>query len=419
MSDEKNKPAGIPVFNRSTGARDMRQPARRQEMPAQVKSEELAVDTVEPEREGAAAPVLEATASVFRETLAEGFPADLDKSKAKDKEQQKIESLADFLAHFYAGKTKTLGDATLRKVVKNARIEEVKRYELLALAEENDPTLEKSLNLMLLASDLSGYRSVEDQLRFFAAEIGRRVQGQGKLSLESWLPRTSDDGLGLEAMAAEAREAARKVAESEAATADKKKALKRLECGFYLACQWRFYLGASPRELMGILRRRFFEPNLLYRERGDGLIRLLASQPFGDAPGLAWLLDDQARQVQQAEARADQLEREMRQLEAVKVQVEEELKAREALLADQGEQLRELQTQLDAAREQSRIQGVYSNDDLSRLRGQVLRLFDSELPVLQDVLTALERDPPKVGVAREYLGSVVENLNREISRIKG
>lgn len=419
MSDEKNKSGGIPVFNRSTGARDIRQPARRQETPAQVGPAEPAIATAEPEREDAAVPVPEATASAFSEASAEGSPDDLDKSKAKDKEQQKIESLADFLAHFYAGKTKTLGDATLRKVVKNARIEEIKRYELLALAEESDPTLEKSLNLMLLAADLSGYRSIEDQLRFFAAEIGRRVQGQGKLSLESWLPRTSEDGLGLEAMAAEAREAARKVAESEVASADKKKALKRLECGFYLACQWRFYLGASPRELVGVLRRRFFEPNLFYRERGDGLIRLLASQPFGDAPGLAWLLDDQARQVQQAEARADQLERELRQLEVVQSQVEEELKAREALLAEQGEQLRELQAQLETAREQSRIQGVHSNDDLSRLRGQVLRLFDSELPVLQDVLTALERDPPKVGVAREYLGSVVENLSKEISRIKG
>ena len=62
---------------------------------------------------------------------------------------------------------------------------------------------------------------------------------------------------------------------------------------------------------------------------------------------------------------------------------------------------------------------MHSNDDLSRLRGQILRLFDSELPVLQDVLTALDREPPKVGVAREYLGSVVDNLGKEISRIKG
>lgn len=421
MSDEKNKSGGIPVFNRSTGARDIRQPAKRQEMPAQVGPEEPAIATAEPDRDDAAAHVPETTVSAFSEASAEGSPDSLDKSKAKDKEQQKIESLADFLAAFYAGKTKTLGDATLRKVVKNARIEEIKRYELLALAEESDPTLEKSLNLMLLAADLSGYRSIEDQLRFFAAEIGRRVRGQGKLSFESWLPKTADDGLGLEAMAGEVREAVQKVVASEVASADKKRALKRLECGFYLACQWRLYLDqdVAPRSLVDVLRRRIFEPKLHYRERGDGLIRLLASQPFADAPGLAWLLDDQARQVQQADTRADQLEREMRQLAAAKSQLEEELKAREALLAEQGVQLRELQAQLEAAREQSRIQGVHSNDDLSRLRGQVLRLFDSELPVLQDVLTALDRNPPKVGVAREYLGSVVENLSKEISRIKG
>ena len=147
-------------------------------------------------------------------------------------------------------------------------------------------------------------------------------------------------------------------------------------------------------------------------------MRLFASQPFADAPGLAWLLDDQTRQVQQADARSDQLEREMRQLAAAKSLAEERLKQCEAELAEKTARLNELQAQLDTAQEQSRIQGVHSNDDLSRLRGQVLRVLNSELPILQDVLIALDRDPPKVAVAREYLGSVVEKLNKEISRIK-
>ena len=417
MNDEKNKPVGIPVYSKSTGSMDIRQPAKRQDVSTQIRAERPLEVLPEPETEGVVLPVLEATASVTQENPTKSLSG-VAKSKDKEKDQR-VESLADFIAHFYMGKTKSLGDSTLRKVVKNSRIEDVRRYELLALAEENDPTLEKSLNLMLLATDLSGYRSIEDQLRFFAAEIGRRVRGQGKLSLESWLPRSSEEGLGWMAVAAEAREVMQTVAAAETLVADKKKALKRLECGFYLACQWHLYLGAAPRELVGVVRRHIFEPKELYRERGDGLIRLLASQPFADAPGLAWLLDDQARQIQQADARADQLQRELRQLEASKAQTEKELKACEALLGEQGGRLCELQTQLEAAKEQSRVQSVHSNDDLSRLRGQILRLFDSELPVLQDVLTALDREPPKVGVAREYLGSVVDNLGKEISRIKG
>ncbi len=416
MNDEKNKPVGIPVYSKSTGSMDIRQPAKRQDVSTQVRAERPLKVLLEPETEGVVLPVLEATSSVTQEPPTTSL---LDVAKIKDKEKdQKVESLADFIAHFYMGKTKSLGDSTLRKVVKNSRIEDVRRYELLALAEENDPTLEKSLNLMLMAADLSGYRSIEDQLRFFAAEIGRRVRGQGKLSLERWLPRSSEEGQGLMAVAAEAREVMQAVA-AETLGADKKKALKRLECGFYLACQWHLYLGAAPRELVGVVRRHIFEPKELYRERGDGLIRLLASQPFADAPGLAWLLDDQARQIQLADARADQLQRELRQLEVSKAQTEKELKAREAMLGEQGDRLYELQAQLDAAKEQSRVQSVHSNDDLSRLRGQILRLFDNELPVLQDVLTALDREPPKVGVAREYLSSVVDNLGKEISRIKG
>lgn len=399
MSDKKSKPASVPVMNRKTGAQEMLQPAKRQETPAE-----------------GPVPVSVETVAESGDAVREQVPGATGKSK--DQEQQKIESLGDFLAHFYAGRTKSLNDATLRKVMKNARIEEVRRYELLALAQENDQTLEKSLNLMLLAADLNGYRGVEEQLRFFAAEVGRRVNGQGKYSLESWLPRTVDDGLSLEAMANEVREAMQTVAASEAPAADKKKAQKRLECGFYLACQWRLYQGAAPRELVGVLRRSLLAPSLLQRERSDGLVRLLATQPFADVPGLTWLLDDQARLVQQADARADQLEREMRQLAAAKGQAEERLKACEAELAGQAALLHELQAQLDAVQEQSRIQEVHSNDDLSRLRGQVLRVLTSELPILQDVLIALDRDPPKVAVAREYLGSVVEKLNKEISRIK-
>lgn len=414
MNDKMSKLGSVPVMSRKTGAKEMLQPARRQEVSAQDISAEVAL----------VAPVAsdfvpEALVDELREAGAEAAPEAASISKPKDKEQQKIESLADFLEYFYVGKTKSsLADATLRKLVKNARIEEVRRYELLALAEENDPTLEKSLNLMLLAADLNGYRGVEEQLRYFAADIGRRVNGQGKYSLESWLPRTSDDGLSLEAMASDVREAMQKVAASEVPAPDKKKAQRRLECGFYLACQWRLYQGIAPRELIGTLRRSILAPNPLQREQSDGLVRLLASQPFADVPGLTWLLDDQARMVQQADGRADQLEREMRQLAAAKSQAEEQLKACEAELADKTARLNELQAQLGAAQEQSRIQEVHSNDDLARLRGQVLRVLNSEMPILQDVLIALDRDPPKVTVAREYLGSVVEKLNKEIGRIK-
>lgn len=409
-----SKLGSVPVMSRKTGAQEMLQPARRQE----VSDHEASAEVIQ------AAPVAgdsvpEAPVAEPHEAVAEVITETASISKPKDKEQQKIESLADFLEHFYVGKTKSsLADAALRKLVKNARIEEIRRYELLALAEENDPTLEKSLNLMLLAADLNGYRGIEEQLRYFAADVGRRVNGQGKYSLEFWLPRTTDDGLSLEAMANEVREAMQKVIASEVQPAEKKKAQRRLECGFYLACQWRLYQGIAPRELVGVLRRSILAPNPLQRERSDGLVRLLASQPFANVPGLTWLLDDQARMVQQADARADRLEREMRQLIAARSQAEEQLKACEAELADKAARLVELQAQLGAAEEQSRIQEVHSNDDLSRLRGQVLRVLNSEMPILQDVLIALDREPPKVAVAREYLGSVVEKLNKEISRIK-
>ncbi|HBO5517088.1 TPA: hypothetical protein L4559_006039, partial [Pseudomonas aeruginosa] len=176
MSDKMSKPGSVPVMSRKTGAKEMLQPARRQE----VSELEVSVEVVQ------AAPVAsdlvpETLVDEAREAVAEATPDTVSILKPKDKEQQKIESLADFLEHFYAGKTKsTLPEATLRKLVKSSRIEEIRRYELLALAEENDPTLEKSLNLMLLAADLNGYRSIEEQLRYFAAEVGRRVQGQGK-----------------------------------------------------------------------------------------------------------------------------------------------------------------------------------------------------------------------------------------------
>jgi hypothetical protein len=405
MNDKTGKPFGVSVYHKATGEREVRAPAKRQEL--------LQVQATALEKPEAFASAIAAKAS----EVSQENPQTVKPGKGKSKPE--IEGLADFIDAFYTGKTKALGGTTLRKLIKNVRIEELKRYELLALAEENDPTLEKSLNLMLLADDLGGYRGIEDQLRFFAAEVGRRVPGRGKTSLHSWLPKAADEGLELQAMAVEAMEAYQSVAASECAVADMKKALKRLECGFYLACQWRLYQGTAPRVLIDVLRRHVFERKAFHQEHSDGLIRLLHSLPFAESPGMTWLLDDQVRQLQQANAKADHLQHELTQLEKTKRQLEHDLKACEDQLADQGNKFSRLQEQFDAATEQVRLQNVYSNDDLSRLRGQVLKLLSSELPLLQDALTALERDPPILDAARDYLGGVVENLRKEITRIKG
>lgn len=84
MNDEKNKPVGIPVYSKSTGSMDIRQPAKRQDVSTQVRAERPLKVLLEPETEGVVLPVLEATSSVTQEPPTTSL---LDVAKIKDKEK--------------------------------------------------------------------------------------------------------------------------------------------------------------------------------------------------------------------------------------------------------------------------------------------------------------------------------------------
>jgi hypothetical protein len=83
------------------------------------------------------------------------------------------------------------------------------------------------------------------------------------------------------------------------------------------------------------------------------------------------------------------------------------------------EQINELTKKLDEASEKERVLGIQTRDDKQKQRGRTLRILESEIPLLADCLTALDRDPPKVKIAKEYIDLVLQKLSKELVEIKG
>jgi uncharacterized coiled-coil DUF342 family protein len=78
-----------------------------------------------------------------------------------------------------------------------------------------------------------------------------------------------------------------------------------------------------------------------------------------------------------------------------------------------------LRKQVADAHEKERVQGIHMRADQQFQKGRTLRILEEEIPILADCLKALERDPPKLLVAKEYVGSVLEKLSKELNDLKG
>jgi len=73
---------------------------------------------------------------------------------------------------------------------------------------------------------------------------------------------------------------------------------------------------------------------------------------------------------------------------------------------------------LEQYQEQARVKSIHHNDDVHQLQSRINRLLQAELQLLRDALVALQRDPPKVPVALDYLDEAITNIDKEANRLK-
>jgi hypothetical protein len=359
-------------------------------------------------------------------------------SEARNLKRKEIETIEDYVDAFFAGRTKTLSDEVARRISRVKFGDDQRRAELIRVAAESDPLLEKSRQLLMVALPSQTFGLLRAAIREFARDV-IACRMNGVLDVTPWLVQANDERRQELAVLWEKLQSAPPKSERESRvtslpgngetsadddlSADAKRAStdeqRLVRNVFFAAVLWGYSERPALPQLIRELRSTVFAVTLDKPELELNCLTLLCASQQRDPKSIGSLLKwcseqdgDVRNQLSLSQARANQLEALVREKQATLDSKENEIKA----LKTEIEILRE---QIAAAHETTRVQGVHMRSDLDKQRNRTLRVLDDEIPVLADSLTALEREPPKIAVARDYLGSAIDKLNEELRLLKG
>lgn len=413
MSKHNNKKARqVPVINKKTGETQLRDAPEIKR--SSVITNEQQISTAEV-----------VVPDVKSESRAS--PEILSGDKAKSDEKKPPETLEQFIEDFYSGKTKSLSNDRVRKFKKQT-FEGDLPEQLVISAAKRDLTLEKSRNLLILLKELSTYQTFQHAVSEFIRYTVMRHPIMVSHMPHLWFPLVGGhDEANLnqlfEAIGAVKKSPSNIKDKEVYPTDDDKKTATELQKArlnaFYIAVIWRYnknYLAFT--DVIRILRSTVYklqdkigmELNVL-----DALVTAQSKEITSIASLMQWYFD-------QGEYDRNVAEMARRKTDGLS----EQLVERNGLLASAhsqieglNEEIEGLRKQLDAAREKERVLGIHTRADQQLQKGRTLRILEGEIPILADCLKALERDPPKVAVAKEYMGSVLQKLSNELAELKG
>lgn len=333
--------------------------------------------------------------------------SNIEKPKAKAAAPQ-IDTLADFLQCFYEGKVKSLNKKLAQRIARQTALPEEQVTKLLSMAAESDAVLDRTLSLWLGALPIQSYPAVRDHQFRFAERLVRNASPVGR-----WL-EGEPDAASIRAMLADYRQQ-RDVAAK--APSDQRKALlTRLDNGILLAS-----LIWSQRGVADSILLQEWKP-LLSAASGTGsfadLVPLIQKIPFGKLTGVRSLLEQHERHTASMASNIQRLERlvDSQQLQIAQLQAElGESQQRNTALE---ENLHASEAALAQYQEQVRVKSIHHTDDVHKLQSRINRLLQAELQLLRDAHVALQRDPPKVPVALDYLEEAITNIDKEATRLK-
>lgn len=337
------------------------------------------------------------------------LPPDSNSEKPKTKAAvPQIDTLADFLQCFYEGKVKSLNNKLAQRIARQSSLPEEQITKLLSMAAESDPALDRTLSLWLGALPIQSYPAVRDQQLRFAERLVRNASPVGR-----WLEGQPDTA-SIRTMLADYRQQ-RDIAAK--APLDQRKALlTRLDNGVLLAS-----LIWSQRGVADSVLLQEWKPLLSAASGTNGfadLVPLIQKMPFGKLVGVRGLLEQHERHAASMAANIQRLERlvDSQQLQIAQLQAELSEAQQQNVVLENSLHARE--TALERYQEQARVKSIHHNDDVHQLQSRINRLLQAELQLLRDALVALQRDPPKVLVALDYLDEAITNIDKEATRLK-
>ncbi len=357
-----------------------------------------------------------------------------EKSTQKPVKDKKTdpESIEDFIKYFYFGKIKSLPEKLARKLNDKIITTSITSPEIIKDCLGRDNSLEKTKLLLLLTLHQKRFPKIEKTLRDAAQKIIYAHPEMQDQHIDHWFPayganQTKDISeiwfdLIVKSQKNEV-ELSNDNLEKEAV--DKKNLAvdshKSRRNAFVAVAVWRFSERfMSFPDLIRELRSTILPPpNTKEEIEIKSLECLVASQDGRECDRVGALikwfsdqLDNLRNQMEQHRRKADALQELLEKNKDLITTKELELSKLELELSD-------LRVQLVAAHENTRVQGIHFRDDQQKQRGRTLRALEEEVPMLQDTLKALERDPPKINVAKDYLARVLDNLNNELKQLQG
>jgi hypothetical protein len=355
----------------------------------------------------------------------ENIPTDVTAVKGKEKE---IPTLGGFIESFYAGKTRSLPEKMVKILAQKPTLDPDMQNQLIEMAAKADVSLEKSRHLLLLAAHIEIHKLLARTLRDFVRSVVMKHPLLEQELRDDWFPSGSETPPRPIRQCWEWSHTKLKsghpVANDKSAADNEKKAAaemgKARRSIFFSTLLWRYSeKQLSFVELIRELRGSTFELNADQDKVKFETLEFLVLSQEKDKQGIASLMRWFHDQVSQAKVHEDHERNRASRLQDEVQAGQELLYAKQAEIDGLKQEIEALRKQLEAVKEEGRVSGVHFRDDLERQRSRTLRALDDEIPVLKDCLTALDRDPPKVEIAKEYLGTALDNLNEELKQLRG
>ncbi|UYG08060.1 hypothetical protein [Halomonas sp. M4R1S46] len=410
------------IVNKATGAVSRGEPRGKQASKHQSRPE---AKTPSP---GATSPASQAqsnaqTGTIDREQGKGSEPAPAA-TRNQAKNSKAVTRVFDIIKRFYAssGTPKRITEPALKKLEERT-ISAAQRSELLDLAQREDASLSRTVNLAFAAFEIHSNRNIKDLLLKFAVDAGREGFDLAMEGVDAWLPLTDDERPPVKELFRRYASRVQQVESSKEMQAREKRERKdKLRNLLFLSLIWQANQGwAREDDILRFLRADgVFTTSTHYPTQAtEALLKAAYTQNAADFSPLGWL----SRQIENTRAsQASELERlgkDVERLAAERDQAQQEIAAlrqeRDTLLGKTGE----LEQRLHQERQNAQTASVHLEDDKHRLRSRVTKVLRSEVPRLEEALIALQRDPPKLHIVSPYVEETLEHLKKVLRETEG
>jgi hypothetical protein len=382
-----------------------------------------------------------------------------DATSSPDKREKRPEpqNVSEFIAAFFEGRTKSLSNATLKRLINTSLVvEPAERGALLRKAQETDKSLDRTRNLMLLAKDIRGQKSLSYQLLEFCFEcvlLNPSVRSNGMRAM--LFPGFEDESsledawrelqlLSMSEQANSDRQSSVRAATDDTgpddanhtmfevpSTARQQKIGKEKAVGSKVATNrsrrnallcsaiWRMHHGETTfGETMRSLRATIFALSERPVSLDTKVFEAVATLPEKEDERLAYVLEWSARQ--QAEGQ-NKLVDALRQLESSYSRIstmEEQLKMTLERADGLERQLGSERAARAASDQAVSVAQTHGQADLEEIRALSLIAIRDAIAQLDVVSVALSRELPKIDSARDKVHSVMDALKNTNTKLE-